>query len=1232
MADIASLGVSITSTDFLVLAANADAGTAAVDRFTASNSRMSGAASQAAQAQTNAASAQARATETTTASASAADRLIASLQRQVDIFGATDAALAAYNATAAKANEIQAQTIATSAALLSQLQAEAAQRAQYYAATEAATAAGARFIAGLRTQAETIGLSKTELLEYKAAQLGVADAAAPLIAQIEAQTAAMSKAATAAAALGESETAAAARISDAIAASLAQTDVLNDNTVATERYAASVDALAAAETKARDAQAVSAAPAAATGGRAAAGSAYADELNARTRAEAQASASGDEFSAATNKVSNSLDRQLLALTASKSQLVEYDAQMAGATEAETAYLVTLARGIELRQQEIAVAAEYAAAIEAEAAAANAGAFANTAFVREIGVIFRELSEGRITQAVASFTRLLSVANLLGLVFNPITIGLGLLGFAAIKGAEEFGALNTAIITTGNFSGESAGHLDAMAQSIAATGERSGVAEEALTKLAASGRFTAEQIALIGPAATAFSDATGTAVDKVVQEFVKLQEDPVKASAELNAQYHYLTLAVFEQIDALAKQGDAEGAVSLAEKARADSLKSQAEDIRASQGTIESGWNLVKDSASAAWDAMLGIGKPQTLEDQLSQVNKSLAAARGGQTSLQYALGSTETTPAPGGDVAALQAQQSRLQTAVGSDRNARDLQASYQQTQTAGIASTQALEALDKAHDKHSKLIDDLKAEAAWEDKVRTADPNSPLVTDAAVAARKAAIERADRERPTPGAAGLASAEREQPLQALKNQYDLQNALEQDQTKILDANYKARLVSADSYYKQEQILNDQDLANKLSYYTRLIALLTADMNASSTSAKQRVEDQTQIEKAQAESNVAIAEYAAKSTTISDQVVEANNKQTDAVKKYIQSLNDQIAKSDEADQKRLDAAGLGPRTRGQPAVPQTEAQFAQQTNAQGAQQILDIQARTATGTAGLAQAQIDQLVAAVQAADAKIIADHAAATKTLQSQDEQWTLGAEKAWDAWSAQSGNIAGQVNTAFTNLFNGLSDAVVKFAETGKFNFLSLAVSFSEAILKMEVQAAESQVFKLIQTGVLGALGAGAGEVAPGASPISATSGVTSTPLAFATGGYIAGPGSGTSDSINARLSNGEFVVNASATQANRGLLEAMNGGAQPSGKTAFATGGLVSSPNVSSGGTALTFNIDNSSTGGVGTGTQGGPTNSARSAALQKELESSVIEIIRRHSQPGGQVNKIIRSVNS
>jgi hypothetical protein len=64
--------------------------------------------------------------------------------------------------------------------------------------------------------------------------------------------------------------------------------------------------------------------------------------------------------------------------------------------------------------------------------------------------------------------------------------------------------------------------------------------------------------------------------------------------------------------------------------------------------------------------------------------------------------------------------------------------------------------------------------------------------------------------------------------------------------------------------------------------------------------------------------------------------------------------------------------------------------------------------------------------------------------------------------------------------------------------------------------------------------------------------------TEVAVATGGYISGAGTGTSDSIPARLSDGEYVINAAATKRNKPLLDKINSG----GSTGYAAGGPVTS----------------------------------------------------------------------
>ncbi|WP_395593376.1 tape measure protein [Pseudomonas sp. B26140] len=78
------------------------------------------------------------------------------------------------------------------------------------------------------------------------------------------------------------------------------------------------------------------------------------------------------------------------------------------------------------------------------------------------------------------------------------------------------------------------------------------------------------------------------------------------------------------------------------------------------------------------------------------------------------------------------------------------------------------------------------------------------------------------------------------------------------------------------------------------------------------------------------------------------------------------------------------------------------------------------------------------------------------------------------------------------------------------------------------------------------------------------------------YATGGLIAGPGNGTSDSIFARLSNGEYVMNADSVRMfGTGLLDQMNAGLIP----AFATGGGIgeSGPQLEVTGPSRIFNAN-------------------------------------------------------
>lgn len=76
---------------------------------------------------------------------------------------------------------------------------------------------------------------------------------------------------------------------------------------------------------------------------------------------------------------------------------------------------------------------------------------------------------------------------------------------------------------------------------------------------------------------------------------------------------------------------------------------------------------------------------------------------------------------------------------------------------------------------------------------------------------------------------------------------------------------------------------------------------------------------------------------------------------------------------------------------------------------------------------------------------------------------------------------------------------------------------------------------------------------QLASAAMTASMTSGLSF----FSTGGYVSGAGTGTSDSIPAMLSNGEYVINAKATKRHGALIKAINNGSDIG---RFSTGGQV------------------------------------------------------------------------
>ena len=130
----------------------------------------------------------------------------------------------------------------------------------------------------------------------------------------------------------------------------------------------------------------------------------------------------------------------------------------------------------------------------------------------------------------------------------------------------------------------------------------------------------------------------------------------------------------------------------------------------------------------------------------------------------------------------------------------------------------------------------------------------------------------------------------------------------------------------------------------------------------------------------------------------------------------------------------------------------------------------------------------------------------------------------------------------------------------------------------------------------------------------------------LRLAGGGHVRGPGTATSDSIPARLSDGEFVVNADATRRHRALLEAVNSGRVP----AFANGGGADGRTItraSIGGVKNTYapNISVQVAGSSGDSTRDEQYAGLIAEAIDKAFEAKAAEWSMDQMRPGGQFTR-------
>lgn len=310
--------------------------------------------------------------------------------------------------------------------------------------------------------------------------------------------------------------------------------------------------------------------------------------------------------------------------------------------------------------------------------------------REFGLLMKDLATGQTGLATREFGTLAANTGLMSVAFNllknPVLAAAAAIGVlsAALyilgqRTANELQGFNKQLVLTGNSSIETAAQVKEAANEIGQSTGRWGDAREAMTQLLATGKFVGQELKDAAAGAVAFAELTGESVDKAASAFTKLANDPLKASQELDAQFHYLSVSQLQQIANFTLIGDKASAGAIAVKAFSTAMVERNEEV---QKTL-TGWAaLWRDITSEIGAAVTKIGDyiyahKQAIAESAKQafnttpggaalnLGSSLGSAIGSEFAKHPSFSDVQSGTNTPGYMAALTTAMNNAQTAIG---------------------------------------------------------------------------------------------------------------------------------------------------------------------------------------------------------------------------------------------------------------------------------------------------------------------------------------------------------------------------------------------------------------------------------------------------------------------------------------------------------------------------------------------------------------------------------------
>lgn len=674
--------------------------------------------------------------------------------------------------------------------------------------------------------------------------------------------------------------------------------------------------------------------------------------------------------------------------------------------------------------------------------------------RELGVLIGELARGNLGALRGSS---ITLANRAGWIDKLFTLrGLGIagviggigaavygLGKAWYEGSQEAVEFNKQLILTGGYAGKTAGQLQDMARALAGNGVTQHDAAGVLAQVVGSGAFSGSDVNMVARTATRMKEIVGQSVDETINQFKRLQQDPVNASKELDNSIHHLTATQLEQIRVLGEQGNTADAAKIAMSGYADEMNTRMTDVHNNLGWLESAWGSLGDAAKWAWDRMLDIGREDSLDEKITKLQEKIK--NGGQ---QIGKAFIPVTQQDRDNLAALEEKKFQKNLKDAKDKAERN----YQETQKLRNKENAALDRENETEEmRHAREINRINA-------MQHADASK----------RNGAIER----------------ENERHKKAMERQTKKPGAYHDDEATRLLMQYREKGAKLQGEINNANLYSNQKLTESekelLALETRIAGMKGKTLTAAD---KSILAHQKELEAA-----------------LNINVEKEKQLRNEEALNRLQAKSVQLAQQHRQELERLkaqgefDAASVG---MGGNKRQRAQEEFNLKQQFANVQKELERSAEK-DGTLNSPQyfAQAAENAAALNEQLVQMKRNH----EGIDAAQGNWVNGFTSACQDFMEQGADVAGMTKQVFSNAFNGMADSLAQFALTGKMNFKGFAVSVLSDLAKMEARIAASKALGMLLDWGMAAIGGAAGGSTPSGSYESAAAN-----LHFAKGGAI-------------------------------------------------------------------------------------------------------------------------------